>query len=147
MGRLLATAAACAAGHNQPVANGCFCSPAASSGALIALADKGTLIHCATLQIGGSMLMSEPDCQCSLWTTQPGFLATQSVPRGFCGRCEVCGQPGHIRHFPGSSPSTGAWCEHHYRRLAWLHPMGRYGRLVYAGATIALWLAYMLWTP
>lgn len=32
-----------------------------------------------------------------------------------CGTCERCGAPGHTRHFPGPSPSTGAWCDRCYR--------------------------------
>jgi hypothetical protein len=62
---------------------------------------------------------------------------TPEVPPGFCGVCEVCGHPGHTRHFPGTSPVTGAWCDAHYRRTAWLHPMGHYGRWLYAGALLA----------
>ncbi len=97
------------------------------------------------MQIGGGESMSDPDCQCSLWATQPDLLASQGIPRGFCGHCEVCGMPGHTRHFPGTSPSTGTWCERHYRRLLWLHPMGWYGRRVYGVAFIGLLVAYTLW--
>ncbi len=89
--------------------------------------------------------MPEPGCQCSLWTKQPGVLASQGIPRGYCGLCEVCGRPGHTRHFPGTSPCTGSWCQAHYRRLAWLHPMGVYGRRVYAVVFVGLVLAYLVW--
>lgn len=32
-----------------------------------------------------------------------------------CGTCERCGAAGHIRHFPGAVPYTGAWCDRCYR--------------------------------
>ncbi len=89
--------------------------------------------------------MSDPDCQCSLWTTKPDFLASQGLPRGYCGHCEVCGQAGHVRHFPGPSASTGVWCDRHYRRTAWLHPMGWYGRRLFGGALLGLIVAFVLW--
>lgn len=89
--------------------------------------------------------MAEPDCQCSLWATHPETLTAQGIPRGYCGHCEVCGEPGHTRHFPGASPSTGTWCARHYRRLAWLHPMGWYGRRVYLVAIVGVIVAYVLW--
>lgn len=97
------------------------------------------------VQIGGTKQVSEPDCQCSLWTTQPDLLASQCVPRGFCGHSDVCGQPGHARHFPRSSPITGTWCEGHYRRLLWLLPMGQCGRRVYLFAIIGVLAALTLW--
>ena len=53
------------------------------------------------------------------------------------GPCESCGRRGALRHFPGASPSSGIWCERHYRRLMWLHPMGHYGRWVWGGALVA----------
>ena len=36
----------------------------------------------------------------------------------FCGKCEVCKQPGHTRHYPGPVPYTGAWCDQHYQEEA-----------------------------
>lgn len=73
------------------------------------------------------------DCYCDLWQTNPKSLELQGVPRGFCGRCQTCGRPGHIRHFPGAAPFTSCWCDAHYRRLKLLHPM--------APAGCVLWLA------
>ena len=55
-------------------------------------------------------------CQCGLWKKDPAFLEDLKVPRGYCGFCETCGKPGHTRHFPGSMPYTGCWCDHHHRR-------------------------------
>ena len=34
-----------------------------------------------------------------------------------CGTCQVCGKPGHARHFPGPLPYTGSWCDTHYTIL------------------------------
>ena len=52
------------------------------------------------------------DCYCDLWTTNPEHLQEQGLPPGFCGFCDVCGEPGHtIAH--SNRPTTGAWCEEH----------------------------------
>jgi len=34
-----------------------------------------------------------------------------NIALGFCGTCEECNEPGHIQHFPGPVPYTGAWCD------------------------------------
>ena len=44
-------------------------------------------------------------------------LKSQGVPKGYCGFCEVCEQPGHIQHFPGAAPYTGAWCDSCFLKL------------------------------
>ena len=36
----------------------------------------------------------------------------------FCGKCDICGKPGHTRHFPAPVALTGAWCDLHYHALA-----------------------------
>lgn len=43
------------------------------------------------------------------------------------------------------SPSSGTWCDRHYRQLVWLHPMGWYGHRVYAVAIICVVAAYLVW--
>ncbi len=58
------------------------------------------------------------ECQCGLWQTSPDFLRGQGIPEGFCGICQVCGRPGHTRHFPGPVPYTGSWCDSCHRSLA-----------------------------
>jgi hypothetical protein len=58
-------------------------------------------------------------CYCELWDTDSQVYESRGLPRGYCGFCERCGQPGHVRHFPGSVPYTGSWCDAHYRRLVW----------------------------
>jgi hypothetical protein len=80
----------------------------------------------------------ERGCYCGLWDTSPATLEAQGVLRGFCGRCCVCGQPGHLRHFPGPVPLTNAWCDRHYRRTWLFNPRGSLGTLVWAGGAIAL---------
>jgi hypothetical protein len=50
------------------------------------------------------------------------FRREHHIPNGFCGFCEVCGQPGHTRHHPAPVPYTGAWCDHCYRILVWIWP-------------------------
>lgn len=76
----------------------------------------------------------ERNCLCSLWLTNPEWMAAEGYPRGLCAFCDVCGQPGHTRHFPGRAPFTGSWCDVHCRRTARLHPLGRYGRWACTGA-------------
>lgn len=83
-------------------------------------------------------------CYCELlWSKSPELLESQGVPRGFCALCHKCRKPGHLRHFPGAVPYTGGWCEAHYFRAKWLHPLGSFGVLVWFGvpllATLALW--------
>ena len=54
----------------------------------------------------------------------------------YCGTCDVCGRPGHVRHFPGAAPYTGSWCDRHYFTTALLHPNGAYGCWLWASALI-----------
>ena len=37
----------------------------------------------------------------------------KEIPMGYCGLCDVCGEPGHMRAHP-KSPTTGAWCDNHW---------------------------------
>ncbi len=75
--------------------------------------------------------MNDRNCYCGLWDTHPETLMQEGIKRGYCGICQTCGRPGHTRHFPGKSPVTGSWCDTHYRRLAWIHPLGWYGAQLY----------------
>ncbi len=59
--------------------------------------------------------------------------------------CERCGQPGTLRHFPGPSPTSGVWCDRHYRQLLWLHPSGHYGRILWRVVLVAAVAAYGFW--
>jgi len=82
-------------------------------------------------------------CYCDLWNKSPETLEKQGVSRGFCGLCDVCGEPGHLLHFPGAVPFTGAWCKKHYYRAMILHPMGRIGSFIW-GLGILLIIWYLL---
>ncbi len=77
-------------------------------------------------------------CYCDLWNKSPDTLEKQGVPRGFCGLCDVCGAPGHLQHFPGAVPFTGAWCRKHYYRTMVLHPMGSIGIFIWGLAVLAV---------
>lgn len=78
------------------------------------------------------------NCYCGLWEKNPETLEKRNIPPGYCGICQVCGKPGHLQHFPGSSPYTGEWCKKHYYRAMILHPMGAVGCFVWGGFILAL---------
>ncbi|MFZ3045672.1 MAG: macro domain-containing protein [Desulfatirhabdiaceae bacterium] len=78
------------------------------------------------------------NCYCDLWVKSPKTLEKQGVPNGYCGLCDVCGAPGHLQHFPGAVPSTGAWCKKHYYRKMILHPLGAIGVFIWALGLIAI---------
>lgn len=82
-------------------------------------------------------------CYCGLWEKEPEYLKRQGVPEGFCGFCDTCKKPGHTRHFPGSSPVTGCWCDVHYRRVALFHPLGVYGKRLWSCALLILVLLWL----
>lgn len=85
-------------------------------------------------------------CYCTLWKTNPDFLRGQGLEPGYCGRCSVCGAPGHLRHHPAAVPATSAWCDRHYRRLQWSHPLAPRGALVWlVGLLVAAAWASALW--
>jgi hypothetical protein len=81
------------------------------------------------------------DCYCELWEKDPSVLEKQGVPRGFCGLCDSCKTPGHVRHFPGIVPYSGSWCDAHYRRLSFVHPLAIPGIFFYAALALLLALA------
>jgi len=91
-----------------------------------------------TLEPEAGKARNRRDCYCGLWDTDPEYLKREGIPKGYCGLCQVCGQPGHTRHHPGSVPYTGAWCDRHYRKLAWTHPLAFPGTLLWAGAVIGV---------
>ena len=88
--------------------------------------------------------MNERGCYCGIWDTNPAFFESQGVPKGYCGFCRTCEQPGHVRHFPGAAPFTACWCDRHYRRISIVHPLGSIGILLYYGLPVLglliLWL-------
>jgi len=60
------------------------------------------------------------DCYCEERVKHPD--AFKDVPEGFCGICDVCGKPGHMRAHP-HAPATGAWCDEHFSELAASRPV------------------------
>lgn len=90
--------------------------------------------------------MNSRGCYCNLWESSPKTLEDQGIPRGFCGKCCVCGQPGHLRAFPGMVPLTDAWCDKHYRRAMLFHPKGAIGFFLWLGViALIAWLVFALW--
>lgn len=87
--------------------------------------------------------MNKRGCYCELWDKNPAYFEERGVPRGYCGFCETCEKPGHIRHFPGGVPYTGCWCDFHYRRLSLVHPLGSLGSMLYAGLVVLMILIVM----
>lgn len=77
----------------------------------------------ATKAEGTSSTQTPDDCYCSLWTTDPAFCKEKGYKPGYCGVCEVCGEPGHTRHYPGPVPYTGTWCDTHYGKLRRFQPL------------------------
>jgi hypothetical protein len=53
-------------------------------------------------------------CYCGLWDSDPKHCRDHGFPEGFCGHCDVCGKPGHLRQHPAPIGYTGAWCDEHY---------------------------------
>ncbi len=47
-------------------------------------------------------------CFCFLWHERRDLLEKLELPYGFCGWCESCSEPGHVRH---AHEPAGAWCD------------------------------------
>jgi hypothetical protein len=60
-------------------------------------------------------------CYCDSLSVE--WKAKQGLPEGYCGICERCGKPGHMQHFPGPIPYTGAWCDRCVRIVAYTWPL------------------------
>ena len=80
-------------------------------------------------------MRKELSCYCSYIDRQ--LLENEDLPLGFCGLCDVCGNPGHVRHHPGAVPYTGCWCPRHYRILALTHPKTPVGCLLWIALGVA----------
>jgi hypothetical protein len=83
-------------------------------------------------------------CYCDLWEKNPDALIARGIPEGFCGFCQVCGAPGHLRHHPAAIPVTGAWCDRHYRYIALTHPLAPVGCLLWLGVGASA-IGLLLW--
>ncbi len=63
------------------------------------------------------------DCYCGERRTNPELAESmKDLPEGYCGLCDVCGLPGHMRAHP-FLPTTGAWCDEHWKALIARPPM------------------------
>jgi hypothetical protein len=70
-------------------------------------------------------------CSCGEWETKSRVFRSLGYEFGYCGRCETCGRLCHTRRSPGAWPSTGAWCDFHYRLLLWTDVRSPLGCLVW----------------
>ncbi|MHC4080419.1 MAG: hypothetical protein ACYS15_11040 [Planctomycetota bacterium] len=86
----------------------------------------------------------DDSCYCDLWETDPDVLQARDVPRGYCGICQVCGEPGHTRHYPGPVPVTGAWCNDCYERVPAIPLMMKLLNALYALVILAI-IGLLLW--
>jgi hypothetical protein len=56
-------------------------------------------------------------CYCQERESNPELAENmKNIPKGYCGICEICGKPGHMRAHP-REPTTGAWCDEHWNDL------------------------------
>jgi len=56
-------------------------------------------------------------CYCSERESNPELAQSlKNIPEGYCGLCDICGEPGHMRAHPRLS-TTGVWCEQHWQEL------------------------------
>ena len=110
--------------------------------------------ECRDSDYGGEVLIvlykpqnqARGHCNCNIWGKSPDTLRTQGIPDGYCGWCDVCGKPGHVQHFPGAVPFTGAWCRKHYYRTMITHPLGAIGFFVWIVGIFGLsGLIIMMW--
>jgi hypothetical protein len=62
---------------------------------------------------------SNRGCYCGALDKE--FLDKNNIPEGYCGICERCGKPGHTRHYPGSVPYTGSWCDKCFKTEGYLY--------------------------
>lgn len=58
-----------------------------------------------------------PGCYCHERDTNPDFARSiEDIPEGYCGACDICGKPGHMRAHPRLA-TTGTWCDEHWADL------------------------------
>ncbi len=61
-------------------------------------------------------------CYCPEWKDKPRQTGDKTIPETSCGKCDVCGKPGHVSHYPGAVPATGSWCDVCYKKMQWTTP-------------------------
>lgn len=88
------------------------------------------------------------DCYCDLWEKEDmrqDFLR-RGVPPGFCGLCERCGRPEHLRLLPGSAQTRCLCFRHrllHYAGI-FASPFNIYGLATWFGLGFTAWAAWQL---
>jgi hypothetical protein len=56
-------------------------------------------------------------CYCKERVSNPKLAEEmKGIPIGYCGLCDICGKPGHMRAHP-RLPTTGRWCDEHWNEL------------------------------
>jgi len=61
--------------------------------------------------------MSEETCYCNERKSNAEFAKSlKDIPEGYCGICDICGKPGHMKAHP-QLPTSGAWCDEHWNDL------------------------------
>jgi len=56
-------------------------------------------------------------CYCKERISNPKLAQEmKDIPIGYCGFCDVCKKPGHMRAHPRLA-TTGAWCDQHWEEL------------------------------
>ena len=84
-----------------------------------------------------------PPCQCEARRRFPEKY--QGIPEGYCGLCDICGQPGHWRQHPHLKGAGGAWCDRHWEKLIAPKSFGRREAILYhLMALLPLFLAIIL---
>ncbi len=88
-------------------------------------------------------------CYCSERESNPRLAEElKDIPEGYCGICEVCGRPGHLRAHP-RAPTSGAWCDAHWEELSSrrIFTLGDVVRVVYlvvvvVGTVLVVWKVF-----
>ena len=67
------------------------------------------------------------------------------MPEGYCGICDVCGEPGYKRAHPHNA-TTGSWCDEHWADVVFWRSFGLHKLLWYVlvalstGAFVVYWV-------
>ncbi len=78
---------------------------------------------------------NNPTCYCEERKNNPeGY---RSIPEGYCGICDVCGEPGHMRAHPHYA-TTGAWCDEHWNDIISGRTFGLHEMILYVLVAISL---------
>lgn len=84
--------------------------------------------HNKFLKIGCNIMKNEKtrNCYCETRKNNPNVARSiKDIPEGYCGICDICGEPGHMNAHP-HLPTTGSWCDKHWEELIRkpsLHPL------------------------